>query len=114
MDKKDTIRAFAHFSGRTIEDSTRIINDLIDFITRCIEEHRTIGIAGFMTMGVQMRKGGKILPFEKNGVQVVSKDKLVPYVRFSDNVKNLIKDDVIPPELLNVKGQKKAHIDKRK
>lgn len=98
LDKRNTIREFAAFTGRTPEDSTKIINQVMEFIAMVITKHYTINLQKFAEIGVKIRKGGKKGINPGTGQPFVSEDKWVPYFRFSHFISEKVRYDSVEEE----------------
>lgn len=100
LDKRNTIREFSAFTGRTPEESTKILNQVMEFVAMVIKKHYTINLQKFAVLGVKIRRGGKKGINPSTGEPFLSEDKWVPYFRFSHFIEETIRYDKIDEESL--------------
>jgi DNA-binding protein HU-beta/integration host factor subunit beta len=91
--KHDLIAEVAKFTGLTQSDTKIVVEELLETISGCLEDNRTIEIRGFGTFYTKVRKPrparnpktGEIVPLER---------RRVPLFKYSNELKRKISDNL--------------------
>ncbi|MFP4416445.1 MAG: HU family DNA-binding protein [Fibrobacterota bacterium] len=91
--KHDLIASVSKFTGLTQADTKIVVEELLETLSKYLEENKTIEIRGFGTFYTKVRKP-RPARNPKTGEVVPLKRRMVPLFKYSNEMKNRISESL--------------------